>query len=239
MRRLGARRPAFEGKLPRVSGCALVVGGVAVVTSANLLSLQRGEVEEGFLYITPHGPSLVYYGSFFVLGYVFHHYREFLRALVPNFWRWAAMAAVMFPIAVHLSGLDNAVRGRDTVLHVWAVLANGLCTWALIYAFIGGALRFFDRDSPWIQYVSQSSYWVFLVHMPLVSLAAYWLVQFDLPAMLKFLLACGFTALVAFLTFHYWVQKSWLSVFLHGRRFDLAWPWRQAGRDREQTAQLS
>ena len=58
-------------------------------------------------------------------------------------------------------------------LHLGAVLANGLCTWALIYAFIGGALRYFDRQSPWIQYVSQSSYWVYLVHMPLVCLATF------------------------------------------------------------------
>ena len=236
---LVARSLPFEDRLGRLLVSPWLVAAFALYTSATLWPFHGAQVEEGFMYITPHGPSLVYYGSFFVLGYVFHHYRDFLQGLVPNFWRWAALSAVMFPIAVHLSELDNAVRGRDTVLHVWAVLANGLCTWALIYAFIGGALRFFDRDSPWIQYVSQSSYWVFLVHMPLVSLAAFWLVQFDLPAMLKFLLACGFTALVAFTTFHYWVQRTWLSVFLHGRRFSLAWPWRPAGRDREQAAQLS
>ena len=92
----------------------------------------------------------------------------------------------------------------------------------------GGTQRWFDRESPWIQYVSQSSYWVFLVHMPLVCLAGWWLVQYDFPSPLKFLLVCGFTAVVAFLTFHYWVQKTWLSDFLHGRRFDLKWPWLQA-----------
>jgi len=77
--------------------------------------------------------------------------------------------------------------------------------------------------------VSQSAYWVFLVHLPLVFLAGWWLVQFDLPATLKFVLVCGFTSVVAFLTFHYWVQKTWISDFLYGRRFDLDWPWRQTG----------
>jgi peptidoglycan/LPS O-acetylase OafA/YrhL len=92
---------------------------------------------------------------------------------------------------------------------------------------MGSALRFFDRESPWILYVSQSSYWVFLVHMPLVCLAGWWFVQFDLPAVLKFLLVCSFTAGTALVTFHYWVQKTWVSMFLHGRRFSLDWPWRE------------
>ena len=108
------------------------------------------------------------------------------------------------------------------------MLANGACTWALTCLFLGSAQRWFDRESPWIQYVSQSSYWVFLVHMPLVAIAGWWLVQYDFPSPFKFLLVCGFTAAIAFLTFHYWVQKTWLSVFLHGRRFDLKWPWLQA-----------
>jgi hypothetical protein len=40
----------------------------------------------------------------------------------------------------------------------------------------------------------------------------------------------AFIGLAAFTTFHYWVQKPWLSDFLHGRRFDLKWPWLAATR---------
>ena len=57
---------------------------------------------------------------------------------------------------------------------------------------------------------------------PLISPA---LLQYDLPAVIKFVAVCGFTAVAGFLSFHYWVQKTWLSIFLHGRRFDLNWPW--------------
>lgn len=198
----------------------------ALYTAATLWPFHGGQVQEGFIFLKPHPPSLLYYGSFFIFGYVFHHYRDFLRALAVRVPAWALLSALSFPLALYLSHLDNDWRGKDLALHLAAVLANGLCTWALIYLCIGGALRFFDRDSPWIQYTSQSSYWVFLVHMPLVNLAGWWLVQYDLPATIKFLLVCAFTAAAAFLTFHYWVQKTWLSSFLHGRKFDLDWPWR-------------
>jgi peptidoglycan/LPS O-acetylase OafA/YrhL len=197
----------------------------ALYTAGTLWPFHGGQVHEGFIYLKPHPPSLVYYGSFFVLGYVFHHYRGFLPVLARNTALWTALAVILFPLSMVASGVDNGAGGADFVLHLGAVLANGLCTWTLIYLFLGSAQRFFDRESPWIQYVSQSSYWVFLVHLPLLCLAAWWLVQYDLPAVIKFVAVCGFTAVAGFLSFHYWVQKTWLSIFLHGRRFDLNWPW--------------
>jgi hypothetical protein len=61
--------------------------------------------------------------------------------------------------------------------------------------------------------------------MPLVMLAGWWLQPFDLPGLVKFLLVCGFASVIALSTFHYAVQKTWVSSFLHGQRFDLQWPW--------------
>ena len=164
-----------------------------------------------------------------VLGYVFHSHRSFLDASVRHLRSFAVLAVILFPLSAVLSGLDNSARGGSAELHLYAVLANALCTWALIYCFIGAALRFLDRQAPWIEYISQSSYWVFLVHMPLVSLAGWWLIQFDLPAVLKFALVCAFTSVVALASFHYWVQNTWISTFLHGRRFSMPWPWQKPG----------
>ena len=201
---------------------------LSLYTSATLWPYRGGQVYEGFVFLKPHLPSLIYYGSFFVFGYFLYHYRDFLQLLARRVPVWGLLSGILFPLATWASTLDNAVRGASFELHLAAVLANGACTWALTCLFLGSAQRWFDRESPWIQYVSQSSYWVFLVHMPLVCFAAWWLVQYDFASPLKFLLVCGFTAAIAFLTFHYWVQKTWLSVFLHGRRFDLKWPWLQA-----------
>lgn len=226
-----------EERIKRWLASPFLLLAFALYTAATLWPYHGGQVHEGFIYLKPHVPSLIYYGSFFMLGYLFHHYRDFLQALARGVPLWTALALILFPLALYASHLDNGARGANVALHLAAVLANGLCTWALIYLFLGSALRFFDRDSPWIVYVSQSSYWVFLVHLPLVTFAGWWLVQFDLPAVLKFVLVCAFTAAVGFLSFHYWVQRTWVSVFLHGRRFDLDWPWREVRRARSRPLQ--
>lgn len=38
--------------------------------------------------------------------------------------------------------------------------------------------------------------------------------------------------LVVFTTFHSWAQRTWISDFLYGLRFDLDWPWRETAMSR-------
>ena len=213
-----------------VSPAALVPLGV--YTAATLWPFRGAQVHEGFIFLTPHVPSLIYYGSFFVFGYIFHVHRDCLHGFVRYLPLYAALALMLFPLSLYMTYLENSAVDPAIGNHIGAVIVHGLCTWALVYLFIGSALRFFDFESPWILYISQSSYWVFLVHLPIICLAGWWMVQYDLPAGIKFLFVTTFTTVICFVTYHYWVQRTWVSVFLNGRRFDMNWPWqapRQAG----------
>lgn len=222
--RLARRR---EREVSAVLGAPAAVLALGLYTALTLWPYRGGQVLEGFIFFRPHLPSLLYYGSFFVLGYLCRDFPSLFATATRHVRAYALLAAVLFPLSLYASHLEYAGIGADAGLHLAAVLANGLCTWALIYAFIGCAQRYFDREAPWTLYASQSSYWVFLVHMPLVCFAAWWLVPYDLPALLKFSLVVGFTATLCFASYHYLVQRTWISVFLNGRRFDLDWPWRQ------------
>ena len=221
------RSLSVEQSRGRILASPASLGLLGLYTAATLWPFRGGQVHEGFIFVTPHLPSLIYYGSFFVFGYVFHFYRDFLQTFARCVPWFAALALVLFPLSLYVTHLEHAAVAPAFGHHLAAVIVHGLCTWTLIYLFIGSALRFFDYESPWILYISQSSYWVFLVHMPVVSFAAWWLVQYDLPAAVKFLFATSFTTVVCFVTYHYWVQNTWISDFLNGRRFDLDWPWRE------------
>lgn len=199
----------------------------ALWTALTLWPYQGAQVHEGFFYFIPHPPSLLYYGAFFVLGYAFHAYQGFLQATV-RYMRWAwVLAAALFPLSLMASSADTDAGGENAWLHLTAVLLNGLCTWAFIYGFFGAAQRFFDRLSRSIDYAAQSAYWVYLVHLPLIMLAGWFLLAFDAPALFKFVLVCMWAAALAFASFHYVVQNSWLAMFLYGRRLGLRWPWQQ------------
>ena len=226
---MARRARRAESRVNAVLAAPATLVLLALYTAATLWPYHGGQVLEGFIFFRPHIPSLIYYGSFFVFGYLFHHFPAILKTFSRHVTAYAWLGLVLFPLSLYVSHLEYLAGGSPGFwIHLAAVVANGLCTWALIYLFIGCALRFFDYEATWILYASQSSYWVFLVHMPLICLAGWWLVQYDFPAVLKFLLATGFTTLVCFVTYHYWVQNTWVSDFLNGRRFNLAWPWLDA-----------
>ena len=210
---------------------------MALWSAATLWPFRGGQLHDiGVLFLRPHLPALVYYGSFFFFGYALLQY----RAALPSFARLApaaaALSAVLFPLSLYASHLEASAGGAATGFHAAAVLTHGLCTWALIYAFLGGALRLFDRESPWTLYASQSAYWVYLVHMPFVCFAAWMLAPHALPGLVKALAAIGFTTVMCFTTYHYLVQRTWVSRLLNGRRFALDWPWRPRPLDPEAVA---
>jgi glucan biosynthesis protein C len=216
----------------REAGVARALGAPAMVlvfglyTALTLWPYKGGQVLEGFIFFKPHPPSLLYYGSFFVLGYLFRSVPALLQTAARHAAAYGLLGAVLFALALYASQLDYAAGPAPGAVHLAAVVANGLCTWALIYFFIGCALRYFDYAANWILYASQSSYWVFLLHMPLVVFAGWCLLPYDLPALLKFAIVVAVTTALCFGSYHFLVQRSWISVFLNGRRFNLRWAWR-------------
>jgi peptidoglycan/LPS O-acetylase OafA/YrhL len=216
-----ARSSAFSSMV-RSPWLYLVLSGYTIVT---LWFFRGGLLFEGFIFIKPHPPSLLYYGSFFVFGYVFHHHRAILQTFVGSL-RWSAvLSATLFPLAVYATTAEFHATEVTVPIHGLAVVTNAMLTWSLIYLFMGLFLRFFDQPSAWSLYVSNSSYWVYLVHMPLISLGAWVLLPLPLDAIVKFLMITAFTTLTAFLSYHYLVQSSWIGAGLSGIRLQHKWPW--------------
>ena len=198
---------------------------LGLYTAVTAWSFHGGQLHDVFRLasLSPDPRAFVYYASFFVLGYFAHTYRDVVQTLTKHVWRWGLLALVLFPLAQYASYLEYYQHGS----HPAAVLAQAFCTWALIYFFVGVTLRYFDKPSPWILYTSQSAYWVFLVHMPVIAAVAWWMVRYDVPALLKFLVVLCVATFVCFSTYHYAVQRTWISRFLNGKRFNLDWPWRK------------
>lgn len=221
-------RPSWRGPLERFTASPLFPLAMSGVTALTLLPY-RGAVVEGFQFFRPHLPSLLYYGVFFATGYLLHGYRGFMTTGARHVGAYAAASAALFAAALAPSHFDYVRRGASVPLHLVAVALNAPLTWMLCWAAIGLFQRHCDRDSPWVAYVSQSSYWVYLVHVPLAAFSAWWLVDSDVAALLKFTAVAAFTTAGSFLTYHYLVRRTWVSVLLNGRRFAMDWPWRERG----------
>lgn len=205
---------------------------LSTFTISTLWHFRGGLLFEGFVFITPHPPSLLYYGSFFVVGYIFHHHRAILATFTRTLPLFAGLSALLFPLAVYATTMEFHAMEVTPGIHGFAVVTNAMLTWSLIYMFMGLFLRYLDFQSPWSLYVSNSSYWVYLIHMPLISLGAWLVLPLALHATVKFAIIAAGTTLGAFMTYHYLVQGSWVGLGLNGMRFNACWPW-QESRERQ------
>jgi peptidoglycan/LPS O-acetylase OafA/YrhL len=112
------------------------------------------------------------------------------------------------PVIVPATGIRTAAYAVFFALSVW--------TWT--FAFVGAALRFLSGYSAARRYIADSSYWLYLVHVPVVAALQVAVSQLDWPWWVKFPLILGVTFPVLFASYHLFVRYSFIGAILNGRR---------------------
>ena len=79
-------------------------------------------------------------------------------------------------------------------------------------------LRHLNRRQPAIRYLADSSYWLYLTHLPLLLWLQIWLTAFTWPIWLKFILVNGLTIGALLLSYHVLVRYTVFGATLNGPR---------------------
>jgi membrane-bound acyltransferase YfiQ involved in biofilm formation len=170
----------------------------------------------GFLYASgawlPPAAEWVHNGAFYVLGLAMYAARDELFALYQK--RWPAYAAIGF-VTFIAAGAFIERRIALPFAFTYSVTA-----WFWSFALIGVALKWMSSRNPVLAYLSDSSYWVYLVHFPLTIAFGALLYLADLPALVKMPLNIAATTLVCLASYHLLARFTWVSVLLNGKRHE-------------------
>ena len=90
--------------------------------------------------------------------------------------------------------------------------------WLWSFASIGLALKFLQSRHVVLGYLSDSAYWVYLLHFPLTIIFGAVLYQLPLPALLKIAINITATTLVCVGSYQLLVRHTWISQLLNGKR---------------------
>ncbi len=159
---------------------------------------------------------LLHNAVFFAAGVVIHRSRHDLGRLAAHPWTYLSISCPIFVIRAGLVERDLAGSLSITQSVVHAVL-GALFTWLLTFGCLGLALRA-SRPRPAIRYLADSSYWIYLCHLPLVGLVQVDLFAVPAPAVLKFLAALGVSMGLGLASYQVLVRYTTIGVWLHGRR---------------------
>ncbi len=177
---------------------------------------------DGSIGLLPMPAVLAYYAIFFFFGVVYWDLDDD-EGLLGRWWLVSLPVAllVVFPIGLDLVAgkfgfLPQSLAGATKLL--LGNLMQALFVWLMVFGSIGMFRRFFSQKSKTMRYVSDSSYWLYLAHLPLVVLAQWFVKDFPIPAMLKFV---GITVVISALlliTYEYMIRYTFIGTMLNGPR---------------------
>ncbi|MFM8953066.1 MAG: acyltransferase family protein [Planctomycetaceae bacterium] len=157
--------------------------------------------------ILPRPHVLALYACFYFFG-VATFAAEGLDTRLGRHWK------LLLPTAIILFGLGIATM-NDRLL---ASLLQPAFAWAMSLGLIGLFAQFCSRPSPLVSWLADASYWMYLVHPPLVMVAQMAVRPWAMPADVKFLVVMAMVTPVLLVTYGYGVRFTVIGSLLNGPR---------------------
>ncbi len=171
-----------------------------------------------------------YYGVFFLLGWQFFYHQDFLDRIGKHLWPFLVsglMASLLFlyfrpsaePFRRALPGwlsldIHSILLPEKTI----NVLLEALASVYLVVASLLLGKRFLNYNSKTIRFISDSSYWIYLMHYPLVTIMQSFLVALPASIYIKFVASCAAVFGIGLVTYRYMVRYTFIGTMLNGRR---------------------
>lgn len=161
--------------------------------------------------------KLSYYASFFLVGLGLYRLRDDQDRLDWCAPWYLALSIPVFAGRAWLLGQDWVTPLQGLPALALAVL-GALFSWLVVFGAIGAAHRLFRNASPTLSYLADSSYWIYLVHMPILGLIQGDLYLVSGHALWKIPVVLTGTLTIGFASYHVLVRYTAIGVGLHGRR---------------------
>lgn len=176
--------------------------------------------------LIPNVIAMTGFATAFLFGFMLDRRRDLLKR-IERLWpvflvmglgtTTGALVMAGGPVPVMEPIDDPMARAGAAGLYAFASYAMALAAMAL-------CLRFLSGYSAVRRYLAEASYWIYIIHMPLVLAAQVFLFQFDMPWTIKFPAVVLGVLAVCLISYELLVRHSWLGGWLNGRRV----PWRRS-----------
>ena len=170
----------------------------------------------------PH--VFAYYAIFFGFGAAYFGFDDRSGRVGERWWLPLLVGLlVVLPLGTScLRGVEGPYglwAGPATLRRVLSVFLQAAYPWSLTFGLMGLFRRVCPVESPRMQYLSDSAYWLYLAHLPLIIAAQLAVKDLPIPAVAKFLLIVMVVTCILLWTYQTMVRYTWLGRFLNGRRF--------------------
>ena len=157
--------------------------------------------------LLPKPNVLGYYACFYFFG-VATFAAEGIDTRLGRHWKFLLPAAAMLLVA-------GLVTMNDRTL---ATILQPAYAWTMALALIGLFHRLFPHPRPAVSWLADASYWMYLVHVPLVMVAQLVVRQWPLLAEVKFVVILATVTLLLLASYRWCVRYTAIGTLLNGPR---------------------
>lgn len=196
---------------------------LALTTVPVLVIMRSWDIDTPKSSLIPYLPTTLLYGWMFTIGWFLHRQPELLEKIRPQ-WKYHLVMGVALTIATLKVGewLHSKGPAVDTVLIKSAyTFLYGVMMWSFTLGFTALFVRFCSGYSAWRRYVADSSYWIYLAHIPIIVSLQVAVGRLPFPWEVKYPAILLITFVVLFLTYHFLVRDTFIGKQLNGRQYPI------------------
>ncbi len=190
-----------------------------LLTSVPLWCMTGWEVDTPQSTLVPEIPVLLLYGGFFLFGWALDRQPE----LVSSFGQLTRIRALEVLASAAATAYFTRFQTRGPGLsyefgHVAFVVSYAAMMWTLVRLTLGVFQKFCSQPRAWIRYIADSSYWLYLIHLPIVVAFQIALAHAPLPWYIKLVAFAVPTLIISLLSYDWCVRPTVVGEVLNGRR---------------------
>ncbi|NOU50019.1 acyltransferase family protein [Pseudoalteromonas sp. JBTF-M23] len=174
--------------------------------------------------------SYGFYGVFFLFGASLYTNLELLEKLKPYAKYLFIIGVVSYSVYVHRlpepMSIEKVIHfiqlGEATAQgteHLLTVLVQSVSvvSWSLLAIVL--AYQFMAQTNALCRYISDASYWVYLIHFPVLMFVQIPLIDASVSVFVKYTISVLITLLICFLSYFLFVRHTFIGLFLNGKKY--------------------
>ena len=170
--------------------------------------------------LIPYPHLLFYYAIFFGFGALYFDCKDTQGELGSRWFVTLPVALLLFLIGAGIETGDAGIFEDmpKFLQQTISVVIQVLYVWLMTFGLIGLFRKLLSSENKWMRYISDSSYWLYLAHLPLMIYLQWLISDWDLNGTSKFIIVCSVCTAVLLLMYEYLVRYTPIGTMLNGKK---------------------
>jgi peptidoglycan/LPS O-acetylase OafA/YrhL len=197
----------------------LAVFVAALATASCLWFMNHWGMDTPDKSLLPLFPVLLVYSGFFLFGWLLHRQALLIEGFSRLTWDKCALCLLAVIATCLLSRYEmNAAHPQYAVIKAGFMFCYAIMMWLLVALTVGLFKRLFNRPNKVVRYLADSSYWLYLIQLPIVIWFQIAFAELPLHWSIKLVSIVAATVFISIVLYDVFIRSTFIGAMLNGKR---------------------